>query len=358
MDIKEFIKNCEKSQIINRFGIPITEELIKRLIGVSKNREFRNSQILDLSEKLIKESLNKTKETRILLSQNIIELNTMFKNSAAFKKEFQDILFITLKPEFQKSVKEFRKEMGVDLKGFNSLKQLNIFIKKDIENVGSFIKKNKIDLTEKLNEINSDIKKVHKTITQNGKETEVKPDLVDENYLIKQIVYGWIFNNIKRRMKKFKSIRYPRVAEELLRYHFFFEDPLSPSVLKKYFDEIKDDTRSFYDQNLIGIMKSQDCFELHLLIYGNTTSQEIIQVIKKNWKKVREWQEQLSKYEKPIKKQGKLKDIYRDYLVFKFYKNNFKDTEIAGKMLKYGYNLNPSLIRKIIERVKKRIKNS
>jgi hypothetical protein len=83
-------------------------------------------------------------------------------------------------------------------------------------------------------------------------------------------------------------------------------------------------------------------------------------VVNKNWRQVKEWQKQVSPSEKPIKIVKKIKDMYRDYLVFHYYQNKFTNKQIAGILsTNYNYNrINSNLVRKIVERVKKRINNT
>ena len=201
---------------------------------------------------------------------------------------------------------------------------------------------------------------MEKTQTVAGREKKVQPKLLTMKNLEIAFANGLIFSDISEIMCKFRTERYSRACEEILRYCFFLRNPLSLDNLKDSIGISTIKGAAFYNQNIIGISRSKDMFELHLLIHGGTTKDDVIKVVNKNWRQVKEWQKQVSPSEKPIKIVKKIKDMYRDYLVFHYYQNKFTNKQIAGILsTNYNYNrINSNLVRKIVERVKKRINNT
>lgn len=361
MNIEEFIKECNQSPLFKRFNISITKEVLKAAeIKPDREGEYRRAQFLDLSKKLVGEDLLSSIAAHAIFQGEddpVIRINTIFKESASMNKEIQSILFLILRPDFKEEIINFRKKWGISPAGFSTLNEMKRFFDAVAVKLERILKKYKIDLTEELEKKNRRIQSVEKTQIIRGKEKKMKPRILKTRDLARGFVSGLIFNDVSRIMDRFRTERYDSVGDCLLQYCFFLRDPLSLEDLKNSINRIATDELSS-DRGMAAILAGKNRFEIHLLIDGATTQDDAIRAIKRTWWSVRRWQKKLSSSEKPVKKARKLEDIYRDYLVFYYHQKKLTYEDIAGQLLTHNYKINSALVKKIVERMKKRIKNA
>jgi len=329
MNLDEFVQECRKSSIIKAEHKEKIDKVFIKKIGVKPSLDgfYYKSQILDVASHIQKTNWKKRTEKIFKRpNDNILKLDTITTdNSAARNFRIQHLLLLISVPPFKKAVSDVRSEFGMPLNGFKNIKERNVWANKYIE--AHFLNGKNFSEKEKIKVVNDFILKITHILMGISEEESHTYNVGD-------------FNNFP--------------YDFLVVDYIFFNDPFFN------FEKIKD---GFKKQQIYGFKQAVDlkeekgfkptCFELHTIIYKETTKQDIKDIIDTAWMKIKKIQETLYS---PDGNKKTFSDIKRNFMVYQLYQKGMKDREIQQIIRKeQKYKLELSHIRKIISEIQKEV---
>ena len=321
LTLKEFAEVCRESKYLDNtkkfLEIEISEDLIKKS-GLKPKPDgfYYYSQIVDLPRLLTdnKEELKKIEDDP---NDDILTIDPSLIDSAVKNIQLQHVMYFLLSEKFQKFIKEKRRLLSIPENGFESYKKFHTWI-------------------------NNLTKKMRKEV-----EEEKKFSFLESRLLIANI----IVDCINRESKKYNSsVGFPIGNYWNLIYcYLIFNDPFFGEDTGQ--SKAKEELRT---QHKIPLQENSQTgtFELNILISKNTTRDDVVKTLDKEWKIIRDWQKKLPSVLKYRKKS--LDNLRRDFNIYLLSQNGLNDEKIASKIGRLKLNH----VRKIISDTKKRIKET
>jgi len=319
--LEEFVEFCQQNPYLDNIKktleVEITKDLIKKIDLKPKQGGFYyTSQLVDIPRLLI-ENKNEIQEIFDGPNDDILTINPSLIDGAAKNIHLQHITYLLLAKKFQKFIEEKR--------------QLFLMPRNGFENHDKFIAW-----------INNQTKKFRKSDKEEHKFSFIQSRALIANTIIRLI------NN---ESKKYDSSVGFCISDYwyLIFNYLIFNDPF-------FNDKSKDETRKkkLKTQIKIPLQKNPQTgtFELNILISKNTTKDDIIKTLDKEWKTINDWQERLPSVLKYRKKS--LDNLHRDFIIYQLSQKGLNDIEIQKKV----GDLELNHIRKIISDTKKRIEKT
>ncbi|MCX6723675.1 MAG: hypothetical protein NT155_00695 [Candidatus Staskawiczbacteria bacterium] len=313
----EFIDACNNDPILKFSGIEITKNVIlKSGIKPKLDGFYHRSQMMDLGISLAK---HKAELKSILDEPNddILTLNPSSIDTAAKNIQLQHILYLLLTDNFQQFVKEKRNLFLIPKNGFTSYEERASWLNKLGKEIKRF-SKNKLSLNQAMSFIWTSVNRI--------------VDKECEKYSLSS-----------------RSAIFP--YEYFILDYFLFNDPF---FNKETTDSLAKE-RGLPTQYKVPVPQKNPqsgTFELNILTSRETTKDDVIRTLDKEWETISSWQKRLPPI--PNYRKKSTDNLRRDFTIYQLNKNGLNDEEIKIKI--GGIELNH--IRKIISDTKKRIEET
>jgi hypothetical protein len=314
--LEQFIETCKNNSTFKLLGIEITKDLFKK-IGLKPNPIdgfYHSSQILDLRRLII----NYEDELQDVLNEpndDILTLNTLGDDTATQNLQIQHLIYLILTDKFQKFIKEKREIFAIPNEGFKSYKERLIWLNKFAQEIK---KQGKISFKE-----------------------------------AKNLVWNCIFRLVLKECKKYKlTSRDNFLYANFIQNCFYFNDPFFEKKINPY--ETDKFLKTSYKYPIMQKNPRTGHFELNIIIFKETTKDDIIKTLNKEWTTVNKWKKKLPATIEYRKKS--YENLKRDFMVYNLHRKGLNDQKIQLTIKDGSLELNH--IRKIISDTKKRIKET
>lgn len=275
-----------------------------------------------------------------------------YELSSQSNKILNYVIYLLLNRKFQHVLQSFRLSLCMPADGLKNEKEQGLWKEKFRETLNTY---------HNGEEINKGVKQLIKTI-------EAKRPLIDMNYKIKDVIFdvcddavvrttNYIFRYLKLTNTR-NAVYWVGIIQELLLFN-------SPAKLISYLSK---QWRAFESQSMT-FEPRDNTVKISFVLYPDTTIKDIKRLIESKSSVI---SEKISRIKGNIRKnESKTDDIKRDYFIYRTYINhkinrkrgdevysNISKPDAVKKEARTAKYLEPESIRKIVNRMNKRIKGT